>query len=289
MLHLYKNNKEKTATMQVRWCIVGARAEASLPREYWQEMLDMIHATRLLAFQNYTIETRQDVMNKRIPIVPKLLEITLDFIGPEMNIQPSIVLHPSKCLRHDEYDFVGGDTTTNIFTTCTMQWKYQGLYHTYHNEINEQEDAYDKQYDAYILMNPGIGHPYLKKLWQPTLQLLFEQFFGIRSTANNGCTILLTAHSMKDALRDSKELRQYLVFTEDYNTDQYVTTTTTTADKDVHNDSPKELNEDDVIFNYYTENPFASRIYYLDPIQQDPSNSPHIVRPNHYVSLLRRR
>jgi hypothetical protein len=293
----HKNNKEKTATMKVRWCIIGARSEASLPIQYWQEMLDMIHAARLLAFHKFSMNAKQNMNNKRTPLVPKILEITLDFIGPEMNIQPSIVLHPSKSLRHDEYDFVGDDTTTNIFTTCTLQWRYKGLYHTHYNEINEQEDVYDKQYDAYILFNPGIGHPYLQKLWQPTLQLIFEQFYRIRNTLNGGCTILLTSHSMTDALRDSKLLQQYLVFAEDYNTDQYITTPTANVENESseHHTEEKEEEEqqqqqqEEEIVNYYTENPFASRIYYQDPMAQEQFRSPHVVRPNHYVALLRRR
>ena len=242
VINIYQNNREKVATEKVRWGIIGARSEASLPIQYWQEMLDMIHATRLLAFHQYMIGAKLGINTKRTALVPKLLDITLDFIGPEMNIQPSIVLHPSKSLRHDEYDFVGDDTTTNIFTTCTMQWRYKGLYHTHYNEITEQEDVFDKQYDAYILFNPGVGHPYLQKLWQPTLQLIFEQYYRIRNSLNEGCTILLTSHSMTDALRDSKSLQPYLVFAEDYNTDQYFTTTTTsTATTDSENESSEQV------------------------------------------------
>ena len=288
--NIYKNNKEKTATMKVRWCIIGARSEASLPIQYWQEMLDMIHAERLLAFRKYTIEVRQSgadrSYSRKIPLVPKLLEITLDFIGPEMNLQSSIVLHPSKSLRPDEYDFVGDDTTTNIFTSCTMQWRYKGLYHTHYNEINNQEDVYDKQYDAYILFNPGIGHPYLQKLWRPTLQLIFEQYYRISNSLNGGCTVVLTSHSMKDALRDSKLLQHYMLFAEGYMEDP--TTTATETDK-VENESPEQCPDEDEIKNYYTENPFASRIYYHDPMVPEQSKPSHIVRPNHYVALLRRR
>ena len=297
----FRNNKEKNATMKVRWCIIGARSEASLPIQYWQEMIDMIHAARRLAYHKYMIDiknssstnSRQHSNKKNISIVPKLLDITLDFIGPEMNLRPSVELHPSNTLRHDEYDFVGDGATTNIFTTCTLQWRYKGLYHTHYDEINEQEDAYDKQYDAYILFNPGIGHPYLQKLWQPTLQLLFEQYYGIRNTLNGGCTILLTSHSMTDALRDSELLQHYLLFANASKTNPHVVTATPKAANMEENEStntPNAVVEEETI-SYYTENPFASRIYYHDPIvqQQESSKSPHIVRPNHYVSLVRRR
>lgn len=274
--------KEELTTRKVRWCCIGARSEASLPIQYWQEMIDMIHASRLFAFRNDTIETRNN-MNIGNQIFPNLLDITLDFIGPEMNIQPSIVLHPSKSLQHDEYNFVDNGTRTSIFTTCTVQWRYKGLYHTHYNEINEHEDQCDKQYDAYILFNPGIGHPYLQKLWQPTLQILFEQYDRISSTVDGGCSIMLTSHSMTDALRDSNLLQNYLMFANDYNKDKYITPTIATTD-----DSYVPESQVEETVNFYTENPFASQIYYHDPMVRENSNQSHIVRPNHYVAILRR-
>ena len=268
--------------VKVRWCCIGARAEASLPMQYWQEMIDMIHVSRLVALRQHTIDRQDGTNNRMREMIPKPLDITLDFIGPEMNVHPTIVLHPSKLLPHG--DFVSDDATQSPFTTCTIRWKHKGVYHTHFNEMNERDDGPDKDYDAFILFNPGIAHPYLQELWKPTLQIIFEQYFRIRSTSVDSCAILLTAHSKIDALRDSALLQRYMSSLKEYNTDEYHIKATTSS---IENES--SANHVPGTLNYYFENPFASRIYYQDPIGQEQSNIPHIVRPNHYVTMLRSR
>jgi hypothetical protein len=243
-----KNNKKMgTSVTKVKWCCLGARSEASLPIQFWQEMIDLIHAKRRVMIN---VDARKSY----------LLDISLDFIGPEMNPQPDITLQQSALVPHGEYDFV---TSKALTTRCTIRWRYKGMYHEYFNKNFSNIDLFDKQYDSYILFNPGVGHPNLQSSWQPTLQLLFEQYYRINSLA--GCCLILTAHSALDAERDSRLLQQYISFSYD----------TTTIDCDYEIQTTK-----------YTENPFASRIYYHDPIVPPGQDHPHILHPNQYIAIF---
>lgn len=98
----------------------------------------------------------------------------IDFIGPDCPVRPSSTLRGNGC-------------------ELSLNWPFQGLFHHW------DKDAYS-QYDAFVLLNPGIGHPHLQKSWEPTLQLLFSQL--------HRHPILLTAHSELDAKRDEGLLHE---------------------------------------------------------------------------------
>jgi hypothetical protein len=161
----------------VRWCCLGARAEASLPVEYWNEILLLYH---LLVIQQRPIDHQETTIH-------------LDFIGPEMGTDQ----RPPVTLSYR------GDTST---TTLMIQWLYNGTFHDYHQQQQrETPETTNKllDYDAFILLNPGLGHDHLRKDWRPTLDLLL----CLPRTKNHQETIrpktkgriLLMAHSKQDA------------------------------------------------------------------------------------------
>jgi splicing suppressor protein 51 len=133
----------------LRLCCVGARAEATLPYEYWKEFL----LVSSLATKNSEVE------------------VQLEFVGPDIHLNTP-------------------DTTVswNTSNIITLQWSHKGLLH----------DLHEVSWDAYVLMNPGLGHNNLIENWKPTLHRLLQ--------ANK--PILLTAHSEIDAQRDAALLRE---------------------------------------------------------------------------------
>lgn len=178
-------HKNETTT---RWCCVGARAEATLPYDYWKEFLLLGSAMAETA-----------------------IHVSMDFVGPD--IQPTT---PSRTIELEDD------------SSLSLRWYYKGLLH------EATTTNTDPQWDAYIFLNPGFGHTNLQDAWHPTLERVIEE----------ERSILLTAHSELDSLRDSEHLKQRYGL-------------------DVH----------------YSVNPFASRITYQDPFDKD-----HMVRPNHYVA-----
>jgi hypothetical protein len=252
------NDRDVVTTTNVRWCCLGARSEASLPLKYWQEMIDLIHVHRL--------------RNANTTTTNNLLHISLDFIGPEMNIKPDITIQQSSILLPDMNNHLDHSYTPSS-THCTIRWQYKGFYHTYYNEMLEHERTNECLYDAYILFNPGIGHSHLTKSWQPTLQVIHDQYHQ----TNHYVTMLFTAHSKIDAQRDYLVLQQLFSLSNQCfeNTDNRTNITTNINDS-IQSNEPF----------IYIENPFASRIYYHDPIIQEQQEGPHIVRPNHFVALF---
>jgi hypothetical protein len=229
----------------IRWCCLGARSESGLPLEYWEEMIYLI---------NMRISSNAGIF----PMRP--FRIVLDFIGPEMNTLPETTVSPYPRTTEDNVD-------KGFSPLLTLRWPYKGLYHKYHEEMTskarrESNETFEEYYDAFILLNPGIGHPHLMLSWEPTLNILFRQYNTPR-----GCAILLTAHSELDAKRDHRLLKEYVqkfeIDVRHYWTPYY----------------------------RYDPNPFASRIKYIDPIDRRDQKSmkkPHVVRPNHYRAIFPR-
>jgi hypothetical protein len=201
---------------QQQWCCIGARAEAGLPLEFWKEML---------------------VLGTAFVENDAPLHLTLDFIGPE------IVQRPPVQLDYEE-------------STLNIRWLFAGKFHEW--VAVQQVSAHTssmalESYDAYILLNPGLGHAHLKEDWKPTLDLLLTtKSAAEKSERERHPTILLTAHSQLDTERDAALLTQEL--SSSSQTKRIIT---------------------------YEENPFASRIDY-----QDPFDTQHLVRSNHYLVSL---
>jgi hypothetical protein len=223
---------------QHQWCCIGARAEANLPLEYWKEML--VLGTAVAA----------DNDNDDAPP----LHLTLDFIGPE------IVQRPPVLLEYEE-------------STLEIRWLFAGKFHEWvaaqpqatmsstSTTTSSTSMAALLSYDAYILLNPGLGHVHLKKDWKPTLDLLLTARSSDaveEGQQRHPPTILLTAHSQLDAERDAALLTQEC-------SSSTASSPTTTTKRIIS----------------YAENPFASRIDY-----QDPFDAEHMVRSNHYLVSL---
>jgi hypothetical protein len=153
--------------------------------------------------------------------------ICLDFVGPDVLVRPE-PLH----LSHSS-------------SSLQLRWLYQGYLHDY---IKQNDESSLSTWDAFVLFNPGLGHPNLAKHWLPTLRLLLE----LKKP------LLLTAHSILDAQRDQRFLLELQL--------------------------QQQQSADDVAVVSYHPNPFSSRITYLDPLE--PSNYSHHVQPNKYVALI---
>jgi hypothetical protein len=211
LLPIYDDGRRELKPLN--WCFLGARSEASLPVEYWGEML---------VFWAH-------VAKRQSP-----LHITCDFLGPDILRRPPVQL---SYLGH----------------TLSLRWLYNGTFHEYLERARNPASASDDMvlvdentWDAYILFNPGVGHPTLKKDWEPTLDLLLSSTSTIGMTGTTA-RIVFTAHSEQDASRDADCLINYLL-----------------------PEAP-----------LYRENPFASRIRY-----QDPFDEAHMVRPNQSAYTL---
>jgi hypothetical protein len=131
----------------LRLSCVGARAEATLPYEYWKEFLI---STSLATNTPY-------------------VAVQLEFVGPD--------IHPQ----------TPDTTVTWNDSMIALQWYHKGLLH----------DLEEDSWDAYALMNPGLGHKNLLEDWKPTLDRILAADYPV----------LLTAHSEKDAHRDASLLR----------------------------------------------------------------------------------
>lgn len=212
--------------LRMNWCCIGARAEASLPVEYWREIL--------VLWAHHQQRQQPTSTSGRSTTLPPRLQATIDFVGPDILRRPPV---------HLSYQGHG----------LTLRWLYNGTFHEYlQRTVDPSSVAEDmvlvdeNTWDAYILFNPGLGHANLRASWEPTLQLLLSASSTVGLTGNTA-RIVLTAHSRDDAVRDTHLLTNYLL-----------------------PEAP-----------LYRENPFASRIVYQDPLQDN-----HWVRPNHYAYTL---
>eukprot|EP00977_Amphora_coffeiformis_P023338 scaffold13016_cov154-Amphora_coffeaeformis.AAC.11 len=180
----------------MNWCCVGARAEASLPVEYWKEILVLwAHTSPNNARCTTTTTTTTTTENKN----NNKLDVTIDFVGPD------VLRRPSTHLTYEGH-------------SLTLRWLYNGTFHEYLQRM--QEDPYsvsddmvhvdENTWDAYILFNPGLGHKNLMASWEPTLQLLLSSGSTVGLTGN-AAKIVLTAHSSQDAIRDTECLTNYLL------------------------------------------------------------------------------
>ena len=163
-------------------CSLGVRKETCPPTAYWREVL-------LVAMKNLGWTH---------------VDLTLDFIGPEVVRQPTVT-HFCPIAQ----------------SSFTLRWLYKGRFHDF--LANVEQTAMDRRcdpqgqtattdsavgvtyWDAFALFNPGIGHDNLKMDWKPTLDILL-------SSARPRIPLLLTAYSWVDSERDCIMLSQYQAF-----------------------------------------------------------------------------
>jgi splicing suppressor protein 51 len=215
-------NSSSSHNKNFRLCCVGARAECTLPDEYWRELLIATSA----------IDNKDDDA-----------QVTIDFIGPDVPAQ----LKSKTITLDNNFD---EDTTQPSGRQLTMNFHSSFLHEAVLKIIKSQQiktDQIKNVWDAFVLFNPGLGHPHLAKQWLPTLKFL------IRTTN----PILFTAHSTIDAERDRLVLEQLLSV-------------------DRNNGSNQSIK--------YEPNPCASRLEFVDPFSKEHV---HIVRPNHSCFLLK--
>mmetsp|Transcript_37100 Transcript_37100/g.89929 ORF Transcript_37100/g.89929 Transcript_37100/m.89929 type:complete len:478 (+) Transcript_37100:73-1506(+) len=229
------------STQVIKICCVGARAEASLPDMYWKELLNAVN-------------TKPTTTSTSKP-----LSVSIDFIGPD--IPPMM---KERVVNSDSVD-------TDTESTLTLRGLYRGLFHDYFSTTDNARDANGENkgddnnagktkiddYNFILFFNPGFGHPNLQNGWDETLRTIFligdNDCANKKKAARRSRVLFFTAHSLIDADRDGKLLKENFGI-------------------DVK----------------YTENPFASRIQYLDPYDKstdDGENDLHIIRPNQYVAL----
>ena len=108
--------------------------------------------------------------------------VEMDFCGPEV--------HPKTPDNRIELDT----------SALSLRWFHRGLFH------KQKQQQQQPDWDAYILLNPGVGHNNLRQDWKPTMVQLLS----------SGKPILMTAHSEKDAARDAQLLAQEYQLTVDY-------------------------------------------------------------------------
>lgn len=103
---------------------------------------------------------------------PRSCQYHLDFVGPDTVRHPDVTL-----LFHHGSPF-----------SLTLKWFRPGLFHE-RIETDRIED-----YDGFILLNPGLGHPFLREDWLPTMEVILK----------SQKPILVTAHSDLDVQREKQ-------------------------------------------------------------------------------------
>mmetsp|Transcript_25016 Transcript_25016/g.58694 ORF Transcript_25016/g.58694 Transcript_25016/m.58694 type:complete len:345 (-) Transcript_25016:107-1141(-) len=190
------------------WCCVGARAEAGIPTAYWKEFL-------LLSSDSGASSPRRSGEPSRSG--RDRLELSIDFVGPDI---------PPKLAEQSVRLAEGGDgRETAVVASLSLRGHHRGLFH----DVPAVEANADP-WDAYLLFNPGVGHPNLRVSWEPTLNAIL----GTNHPRRRPGALLLTAHSERDMARDAAILRDV------YGLENLA----------------------------YRENPFASRVSYEDPLEK---------------------
>lgn len=171
---------------KLNWCVLGARSEASLPTEYWREIL--------VLWAHSHPNSNQTV---HCDAAPKL-DVTIDFVGPDILRRPLVT-----------FAYQGH--------SLTLRWLYNGTFHEYLKRSQDPSTVSDDMilcdentWDAYILFNPGLGHANLRSSWEPTLKLFLSSKSTVGMTGNSA-RIVFTAHSKQDARQDADLLANYLL------------------------------------------------------------------------------
>ena len=226
--HLHNFLKGETTTKETRIACIGARAEVSLPLQFWKEML--LYASASVAQEDRSTWS----------MTPKS-DFSVDFIGPDMPINL-----PNRTASLD--------LPFALFRKLEMKYHKALLHHYIYEQYIESTKVQTKQihskkeseiiaegnasfeassllslWDGFVLFNPGIGHPSLYNGWHPTLSYILK----------TGKPILITAHSKLDSERDWATLRQSM--------------------------RNLEQHERIRILEKYQYNPFASRLEYEEP------------------------
>lgn len=117
---------------EIRICCIGARAEATLPRQFWREFLIAVKMCN---------EINVSCPNKWI----------IDFVGPETT------------MRKKSDHIFANDGLPASGANLELQLMFSNGY---------LQDRNKDEADGYVMFNPGLGHPHLKDGWSDTLDNL---------------------------------------------------------------------------------------------------------------------
>jgi len=125
----------------MRFFILGARAEASLPREVWAQL----------------------------PFMFPRVNFHLAFIGPEVYLQRPPHLEWPPPLR------TPGNPFGMMFERPHARLKISSVNEYFHTMHRTGVFApYDPYFDVFVLFHPGLGHPGGMAEWEDTLPMLLE-------------------------------------------------------------------------------------------------------------------
>ena len=123
---------------KLRVCVVGARAECTLPVQYWRELL--------------VVTMHQNI------------DFQIDFVGPDVPLKSSKV----RTVPLDEHSQV-------IEMRFKRSYLHKAIFDELKSQKDNGDNTPEKiknKWDMFVLFNPGIGHPHLAKCWTPTLKFL---------------------------------------------------------------------------------------------------------------------
>ena len=266
----------------LRICCVGARAECTLPDDYWRELLCSVPY-----FDNQM--ANDDCQGENISSTEQSFDFTIDFVGPDVpKAAKSKTIQLSdnsngKSNQQAQHHCSNKHTLTLNYHTSFLHEVILNLLKSFHDEtengsdkdiepdseerslsFNQFKSELREYWDGYVLFNPGLGHTNLQKQWEPTLKYLLK----------TRKPILFTAHSDIDARRDCAVLGKLL-----YNDD-----TTPHIGDDRSNDGCGVE---------YIVNPYASKMGFVDPfattssVGEDEGKKVHVVCPNHSFFMLK--
>ena len=138
LIQTYSKKIESNDKNAIRICCLGARAEATLPLQFWREFLFAM-----------------DIFDRSGVFSPS--RWVIDFVGPE-----TIMRKTSQQI----FAYSPKDTSYKLNRNSEL---YLNFYNGY------LQDTHLNESDGYIMFNPGIGHPHLKDGWKETLNILLSE------------------------------------------------------------------------------------------------------------------
>lgn len=183
-------NKETAVHHRVAVVCIGARAESTLPPSFWRETLFAL---------------------------PGVSGLDLHLIGPELSL-PAGLAPPTESGNPTGGGLVTvrvGDRTAGLSSTRAVLRRTTGIcVGVTQAEADEGEgvgaetaanaaagaiaDRAVARADAFVLFNPGLGHPHLREGWEGAAERLIA----------SGKPIIVSCHSQIDLERDARRLKE---------------------------------------------------------------------------------
>jgi len=175
------NSSKNDTTTTMRIFCIGARAEATLPSPFWKEFLI---ATRQQNLYRMKEDGNQYQHNNACTVRNNW---DIQFIGPEVVVPRASTIHISIPDCDDDVD--DEDSSLKLSLSFHKGYYKEAHIHDYDTTSNDV---------AFVLFNPGLGHPHLKSGWRDAMD----------SIVQTRLPLFLTAHSELDQDRDWNMLRE---------------------------------------------------------------------------------